>query len=321
MWSTRMKPDFTIKPLSDEARSFHGGSLDRLLRDQDKKLLRDRIHRFQTLDIASMSDKELEAKIDEVLRVEIDGGITISTTMMEYSLFHSGERFYRVRPLKTAEMPNRDLKKVAAFWNPPSKYVKRYGRLNRSGESLLYTALNPYTAICETGLKSGDPFALCVYEAIKPLRFSWIGGQADYEFNQIKSKKAIDFLETIRKFLVDEFTRIVPEGQESLYRITEIIAKNYYNSPEDNGWRYPSIKNNYEDNICFKSERVMYNLKLVGAIIATLNEADEEDPHGVTMSVKYVIEGPNMDRYYLYESEAGEAYMEKLFPKKKPRGY
>lgn len=316
-----MNTDYSIKLLSDEARSLHGKTIGSILRHVDINKLKGRIRIFQNMDIQSLSDKELETNIDEVLKVKLDGDITISTTLSEYSLFSIGERFYRVRKLKNTDMPNSDLKNVSAYWNPPKKYIKHYGRLNKPRESLLYTALNPYTAICETNLKPRDPFVLCIYEAIKPLRFSWIGGKANYDFNGIKNKKAIEFLETIRQFLVDEFTRVIPEGQESLYRITETIAKNYYTFPDDNGWRYPSIKHNFEDNICFHSERVMYNVKLVGAIIATFNESNETDPHEMKMSVEYVVVGPNMDNYYLYQSKKGEEYMEKLFPefsKEKP---
>lgn len=308
-----MNTDFSIKLLNDEARSLNGKTMESILRDVDINKLKEKIHTFQNMDIQKLSDKELETNIDEVLSVKLHGGITISSVLSEYSLFDKGERFYRIRKLKNTNMPNSDLKKVSSYWNPPQKYVKNYGRLNKPRESLLYTALNPYTAMCETNLEPGDPFVLCIYEAIKPLRFSWIGGKADYNFNGIKNKKVIEFYEIIRQFLVDEFTRIIPEGQEYLYRITEIIAKNYYISPDDNGWRYPSIKNNFEDNICFYSERVMYNVKLVGAIIAKFNEENESNPHEMKMSVEYVVVGPNMDNYYSYESEKGEEYMEKLF--------
>ncbi|QUO21308.1 hypothetical protein KFE18_12090 [Clostridiaceae bacterium Marseille-Q4143] len=309
----KMNADYSIKLLNDEARSLNGKTMENILRHADISKLKERIHIFQNMNIQSMSDKELEANIEKVLSVKLDGDITISTILLEYSLFGIGDRFYRVRKLKNTNVPNSELKKVSAYWNPPQKYVKHYGRLNKPRESLLYTALNPYTAICETGLKPGDPFVFCIYEAIKPLRFSWIGGKADYNFNGIKNKKVIDFQEIIRQFLVDEFTRVIPKDQEFLYRITEIIAKNYYTSPEDNGWRYPSIKNNFEDNICFRSERVMYNLKLVGAIIAIFNKSGETDPREMKMSVEYVGVGPNIDNYYSYNSKEGEEYMEKLF--------
>ena len=308
-----MNIDYSIKLLNAEARSLSGKRIERTFAHADINELKRKIHSFQNMDILSLSDKELEDNIYDVLSVEDGGGITISNTLLEYSLFGVGERFYRVRKLKNTDMPNCDLKKVFSYWNPPTKKVKHYGRLNKPRESLLYTALNPYTAMCEANLQSGDPFVLCIYESIKPLRFSWIGGKANYDFNGIKNRKTIEFLETIRQFLVDEFTRIIPEGQESLYRITETIAKNYYTCPNDHGWRYPSIKNSFQDNICFRSERVMYKIKLVGALIATFNESNETDPHKI-MSIEHIVTGTNMDKYYRYDTPKGEECMKKLFP-------
>ena len=40
----------------------------------------------------------------------------------------------RVRKLRNTDMPNKDLKNVSAYWNPPKKYVKYYGRLNKPNE-------------------------------------------------------------------------------------------------------------------------------------------------------------------------------------------
>lgn len=309
-----MNTTYSIKVLSDKARSLNGKIIENILEHMDINKLKEKVHVFQNIDIQSLSEKELENNIDEVLSFKLDEDATVSITLAEYSLFNIGERFYRVRKLKNKNMPNSELKTVSAYWNPPKKYVKHYGRLNKPGESLLYTALNPYTAICETDVKPGDPFVLCVYEAIKPLRFTWIGGKANYDFNGIKNKKAIEVQEIIRQFLVDKFTRVIPKGQEHLYRITETIAKKYYTFPDDNGWRYPSIKNNFEDNICFYSENVMRAIKLVGGVVATFYESTETDPSEREMSVKYIVLGPNMDKYYSYQSKKGEAYMKKLFP-------
>ncbi len=307
-----MDTTYSIKLLNDKARSLNGKAIENILRYTDINSLKEKIHNFQNMDIQNLSNKELEDNIDEVLSVKLNGGMTTSITMSEYSLFGKGSRFYRVRKLKNSDMPNRELKKLSSYWNPPRKYVKHYGRLNKPGESLLYTALNPYTAMCETNIQVGDSFVLCVYESIKSLRFSWIGGSANYGFNGIKNKKAIEVQETIRDFLVNEFTRVIPEKQESLYRITKIIANKYYTFPNDNGWRYPSIKNNFEDNICFRSECITQAIRLVGSIVATIST--ESDFRQKTMSVEYVVIGPNMDHYYAYQSEKGEEYTRKLFP-------
>lgn len=309
-----MNTRYSMKLLNKEARFWNAQVFQNILGHADINQIKEKIHIFQNTDIQSLSDKELEKRIDEVLRVKLDGDVSVSTLLLEYSCFDVGERFYRVRKLINTDMPNRELKSLSAYWNPPRKCVKHYGRLNKPGESLLYTAFNPYTAICETNLKSGDPFVLCVYEAIRPLRFAWIGGEADYEFNCINNKKAIEVLELIRKFLVDEFTREITTDQEFLYRITESIAKTYYAFPNAAGWRYPSIKNNFEDNICFCSERVMYNVKLVGAITGIFNKENETNPHEMKISDEYVVIGSNMDTYYPKGSEEFEKYTEKLFP-------
>ena len=79
-----MNTDYSIKLLSDKARSLHGTAIQSVLRHADINKLKERIHIFQNMDIQSLSDKELEANIDEVLSVKLDGGITISTIFSEY---------------------------------------------------------------------------------------------------------------------------------------------------------------------------------------------------------------------------------------------
>ncbi|GAB7098104.1 TPA: hypothetical protein O4510_000172 [Staphylococcus aureus] len=42
------------------------------------------------------------------------------------------------------------------FWNPPEKLVKKPGRLNKIGESLLYVSpIDPYVCINELKIKPG----------------------------------------------------------------------------------------------------------------------------------------------------------------------
>ena len=123
--------DYSIKLLSDKARYMYGKAMENILESVDIKKLKGRIHTFQNMNVQDLSDKELEDNIDEVLSVKLDGGISISTTLSEYSLFGVGVRFYRVRKLKNMDMPNCDLENITSYWNPPSEYVKKYGRLNK----------------------------------------------------------------------------------------------------------------------------------------------------------------------------------------------
>lgn len=120
-----MNTHYSIKLLGDEARFRNGETIESILRYADLDKLKERIRIFHNMDIQSLSDKEIEANIDEVLRFKLDGEITISTTLVEYSLFSIGERFYRVRKLDKTDMPDSNLKNVSAYWNPPQKYVSR----------------------------------------------------------------------------------------------------------------------------------------------------------------------------------------------------
>ena len=184
---------------------------------------------------------------------------------------------------------------------------KKYGRINKPNESLLYTAFNPHTAIYETHILKNDPFAIFVYEAKRDVKVSWIGSPTNYAHHHITNQTAIHVHEILKKFLVDEFTREVPLGQEQTYRITEHIAKQYFVSPEGDGWRYPSVKNKSEDNICFKTDCLEDMLGLVGSIIGTLYE------NGI-FDLEYVIDGSNIGKAIAYEKEEGPSLFNKLFP-------
>lgn len=105
-----MNTDYSIKLLGDEARFRNGETIESILRYADLDKLKERIRTFHNMDIQSLSDKEIEANIDEVLRFKLDGEITNSITLVEYSLFSIGERFYRVRKLDKTDMPNSNLK-------------------------------------------------------------------------------------------------------------------------------------------------------------------------------------------------------------------
>ena len=61
----KMNTYYSIKLLSDKARSLHGTAIQSVLRHADINKLKERIHIFQNMDIQSLSDKELEANIED----------------------------------------------------------------------------------------------------------------------------------------------------------------------------------------------------------------------------------------------------------------
>ncbi|WP_425754913.1 hypothetical protein ACPW7J_08045 [Ihubacter sp. rT4E-8] len=261
-----------------------------------------RIKRFQFLDLLSLEDNKLKCEIEKILVHN-----NICNIINSYSVFQKGTRFYRVRLLDNQTIPNENLKDISDFWNPPVEYVRKYGRLNKPHESLLYTTFNPHTAIYEAHISTNELFVIFIYETKKDVKVPWIGSPTNYEHHNITNPKAICNHEILKNFLIDEFTRKVPQGQEQLYRITEHIAKEYFVAPESVGWRYPSIKDNGADNICFSSNNLNQNLDLVGGIVGTLCENE-------IFELEYVIKGGEVGNGIIYKDEEGLALFGLMFP-------
>ena len=271
-----------------------------LLSDIDPIELVEKIKKFQSLDLVSLEDSKLKHEIENILVHN-----NICSIMNSYSLFRSGTRFYRVRLLENQTIPNEKLKNISDFWNPPVEYINKYGRLNKPHESLLYTAFNPRTAIYETHVSVNNPFVIFVYETKRDVKVAWIGSPTNYRHHNITNLKAIYVHEILKNFLISEFTREVPQGQEQLYRITEYIAKEYFVAPEGVGWRYPSIKDKSAD-ICFSLNNLNRNLNLVGAIIGALCEDG-------TFGLEYVIKGSEVGKGIIYKDKDGLDLFSLLF--------
>ena len=76
-------------------------------------------------------------------------------------------------------------------------------------------------------------------------------------------------IEMIQGFLQDEFTRDVGQRTEYLYRISEIIAKHYFDMPPEmqDAWCYPSIVDKNKFNVAFRP-KPRAKLRLIGIEIA-----------------------------------------------------
>lgn len=78
------------------------------------------------------------------------------------------------------------------------------------------------------------------------------------------------------EFLRDEFGREVHIGIEDLYRISEIIAKTYYDLPPrdvQDAWGYSSVKDKGKYNLCFRPDIAHDKLELDGAMICNKDES------------------------------------------------
>lgn len=233
----------------------------------DARELRRRISDFRKLNFRDLSYAEVSQAILDVILFDTPNG-KMGIIRPSSASYPTGTRFYRVRAIPEDDhvTPLRSMSKVSDCWEPPPEVVPM-GRLNREGEPLLYTSLSdPLVAIDELKIADGEWCSVITYEAIEDVKVTVIGGNLDTE--ELENAEALK-LELLQDFLHHEFTRDVGKGTEYLYRISEIIAKHYFDMPPEmhDAWCYPSIADKSKWNVAFHpKDRV--RLRLVGVEIA-----------------------------------------------------
>ena len=225
-----------------------------------------RISGFRKLNFRSMSYEEVGQAIRDVIIFDTPKG-PLGLCHPSSARYPAGTRFYRVRanPKDDHVVPLRTMSKVRDCWEPPRAKVG-IGRLNREREPLLYTSpINPEVAIDEAKIVDGERCSVIVYEAVEDVNVTVIGGDPDTDgLDETDALK----LQMIQGFLRDEFTRDVGRGTEYLYRISEVIAKDYFDLPPvmHDAWCYPSIADKRRWNVAFRPTN-RHKLRLIGVEI------------------------------------------------------
>lgn len=224
-----------------------------------------RIQYFRNLDKKNMSYSEIFNELLTALCIE--NQFVYITQNREYL---KGTKFFRVRRLEGSFIPNDSLKIEQDFWNKPAEFCDTLGRLNKVGESLLYTSPNPIVSIKETKIQPNEYYCVIEYEAKENIKVNIIGGHYDYEGLQIYDEKLILANEIMNDFLRDEFSRDVGVGTEHLYQVSELIAKSFFDLPPriaQDAWAYSSTQSKTDYNVCFRPEIAKEVLELKGALI------------------------------------------------------
>lgn len=278
---------------------------EEFLKSIDSVKLVEKIRKFRALNIKDMEMQEIEEALSEVLTW--NGSFCYLTNMGTYS---KGTPFFRIRKLKGSSIPNKNLAVYGDFWEPPKSCVKVGGRLNKKGESLLYvTPGDPKVPLKELHIVEGEWYALIKYVALEQVKVNIIGGQYDYSAIGFTDDTAILNNNLINDFLKDEFSRDVGKGTEYLYKISEIIAKWYFDLPPENvqdAWAYSSIQDKEKYNVCFRPEIAHKLLKLEGALICKKEKSDD-------ISVRCIAIGAKAeDKAYFYP--LGSEQQKRIFP-------
>lgn len=283
-------------------------SLKDFIKYVDAAHLHEKICAFREMDFKKMSYQEVQAAVSNVITFGTPHGNICVLTPKEAN-YPVGTRFYRVRSLSEDDrnFPLRDMSKVSDCWEAP-EHIVQAGRLNRDNESLLYTApQSPVVAVEEMKIPDNQLFSLIVYESIDPINVTMIGSEPNIEG---LADDEILKARMIQDFLKHEFIRDVGTGTEYLYRISESIAKDYFDLPPDfqDAWCYPSVAKKGSFNVCFRKEK-RSKLKLIGTqIVSVQREGDY-----YLFNARKIATESNGSTELSYH-EIGSEVQQKLFP-------
>lgn len=232
---------------------------------------------FHALNVKKLTDEELFNALMNAISFDIDdSGSKISFLMPRGVSFPGGTKFYKIRTLDKGDdnFPLKTMSKEQDAWNAPREKCK-LGRLNKDGESLLYTSIqSPNACVEEMNIRDGERFCLIVYEAKKDIKATLIGiWQDDPQLSKEENLK----MRMITNVLSDFFTRDVGEGTEFLYRASERIAKDYYDLPPEcqDAWCYSSVAAKQGHNCCFRPDVARKVLNLLGVQVCSVNRKDD----------------------------------------------
>lgn len=231
---------------------------------------------IHALDINKLSNEELIKALMDAISFDVDGfGCKMSLFIPKIVSFPVGTKFYRIRRFVDGDgdIPLKTMSIEQDAWNAPEKNCN-IGRLNKEGESLLYTSLHPNICVEETDVKDSERFCLIVYEAKRDIKAALIDRWQDqHELSKEENRK----MGIITNTLIDLFSRGVDKGTKFLYRLSERIAKDYYDYPKDcqDAWCYLSVAAKQGYNCCFRPDAAKEVLKLVGVPIYSVNRSDD----------------------------------------------
>ena len=276
--------------------------------------LHQKICDFRALDFKNMSDLDIKKAIAKVILFKTPFGESSLLTTAS-GAYPKGTRFYRIRTIPENDRitPLKSMSTIEDCWEPPSHFVQM-GRLNQKEESLLYTSpTNPTIPIEELKIKQDQLFSLIVYEAIDDIKVNQIG--APINTTELTEEETLK-LRMLQDFLHHEFTRDVGVDTEYLYKISESIAKDYFDLPPPihDGWCYPSIaKKGDFFNVCFRPT-IKTKLELKGVQIASASKEGDRYGFKVKAIAKVASDGKQLEYFAIGSPEQQEIFPEISLP-------
>jgi hypothetical protein len=159
-----------------------------------------------------------------------------------------GLPLFRVRPLESDE----EHSEVVSLLAPPPHKVHRMGRLNDAGESMLYAAFDPVTAIRESRIRGGQRFSLTVLSLAQRPVFHNSSIRLGLEPPSCTKRLSAAMrasAERLHLFIRSEITKTVGVGDEHEYKATCVITQFLLGDPNKDSIVYPSVFDPNRTNI------------------------------------------------------------------------
>ncbi|MGX7125909.1 RES domain-containing protein [Enterococcus viikkiensis] len=215
-------------------------SQDEYLKSIDPHSIDNASEKLNKLDYSKVSDTEIQSILSSALAYEKDF-VSISPMSINPIIIPPGEILYRVRDNRT------NFNCESQFWYNPigSEY---YNRLNKPHDPIFYISDSPLTSMLESKIPKNEEFYLLAYLTLEEIKLVKISP------SYINSGQYPEIEKKVSTFLVNEFSRDVPNDRNEIYRITNCIGNFFfpYKIHNFDGWNYPSAvrKNKTSIAIC-----------------------------------------------------------------------
>jgi hypothetical protein len=231
------------------------------------------IQDLKTLDLASTDIDVIKKRLGEIIL----GYKLISPTIPKDARLYRGVRW--------ADKPT----KIRELSYPPEKNVENFHRAGRAGKILFYCSTAREAPFFELGLRMGDRVAISQWKVKAELIVNNVGYDSEV-FRALSSNrespswdKGTDFekLEKTnaftRHFFAAEFAKIVPPGQEYLYKISAALAELHFSDGMFAGLLYPAMAMRANaDNLALKPECIDLYLELYRVEYLRVDESSEQ---------------------------------------------
>ncbi len=251
--SDQAKPNFVNRENLLESIQMLEGSY-KAFDEIDTQVLKNNIKIFRETNLRTINQSDLMQLLYSI----------ISENLVQTFYVSDKTPLYRARS-KTFQYQNYEdvFTTFDDIWYPKPKYIKNLGRLNDVGQPMLYTSFDALTPIHEIRSEKDEQFALIKYK-VKPgqqLKLAMIAIEDSEDLaKRIKIKfnwtnKGKENWKIINEFIKGEFTKKVVHGEEYNYRST-ILITHIFDSPDCDGFVYPSIERGREYNVAIKPDSV-----------------------------------------------------------------